>query len=160
MKRLALALLLVVAFVAACGVRDDSSGTASRDDDATVSDPEEPVTLTPVPGSSVHDLDGRPEKVRPRPGMADLREVRWEKARPAPGGKSLRVTYWSGVEPCNVLDHVDLRYATSTITITLYEGHDPEAEDVACIEIALQKIVRVRLEEAVAGRKIVDGAER
>ena len=96
--------------------------------------------------------------MRPQAGMADLRPVPWEKARRTSSGRSLRVTYWSGVEPCNVLDHVDVHYSASEITVTLYEGHDPAQGDVACIEIALLKATVVRLEEPVDGRKIVDGA--
>ena len=113
-----------------------------------------------TPGS--RDVDpgsrGRPEPVKPRPGMADLRPVAWEKARQTPDGRHLRVVYWSGVEPCNVLDHVDVRYAEKKITVTLYEGSDPTQPDVACIEIALQKVVKLKLDEPVDGRKLVDGA--
>ena len=97
--------------------------------------------------------------MRPRRGMADLRPVAWDKARRVSDGRSLRITYWSGVEPCNVLDHVDVEYTDSTIVVTLYEGHDPDGGDVACIEIALLKAVVVDLDEPVAGRKLVDGAK-
>ena len=44
------------------------------------------------------------------------------------------------------------------MTITLFEGHDPNAGDVACIEIAVFKRVVVQLDEPVGGRAIVDGA--
>ena len=90
--------------------------------------------------------------------MTDLRQVSWEKARQTPDGRHLRVVYWSGVEPCNVLDHVDVRYAKETITVTVYEGSDPTQPDVACIEIALQKVVKLKLDEPVDGRKLIDGA--
>jgi hypothetical protein len=91
--------------------------------------------------------------------MDDLRPVPWDNARQTPGGRHLRVVYWSGVEPCNVLDHVDVDYGASKITVTLYEGSDPDEPDAMCIEIALQKVVRVALEEAVDGRKLMDGAK-
>ena len=123
------------------------------------SSPDSPISIRPEPGSDVHDVGGRPERVRPRPGMSDLRPVAGEKARLTPDGRHLRVVYWSGVEPCNVLDHVDVGYATESVTVTLYEGSDPEQPDVACIEIALQKVVKVSLEEPLGGRKILDGAD-
>jgi hypothetical protein len=91
--------------------------------------------------------------------MADLRRIPWERTRQTSSGRALRVTYWSGVEPCNVLDHVDVRYETSKIVVTLFEGYDPEEPDVACIELALRKAVMVKLEQPVDGRKIVDGAK-
>ncbi len=156
MNKIAIALFATVVAATACGSAEEP-GTPGRD--APASQPDEPVTLTPEPGSDVHDVGGRPQPVRPRPGMADLRAVPWETARQSPSGRSLRITYWSGVEPCNVLDHVDVEYGGSQITVTLYEGHDPEAGGVACIEVALRKVVRVPLEEPVDGRKIVDGAK-
>ena len=115
-----------------------------------------PVTMTPPPGGDLGG--GRPQRVEPRPGMDDVRPVGWENARLTPSGRSLRVTYWSGVEPCNVLDRVDVRYTDEDVVVTLFEGYDPEARDVACIEIALKKVVVVALEEPLEGRRIVDGA--
>ena len=44
------------------------------------------------------------------------------------------------------------------MTVTLFQGSDPNAGDVACIDIALQKQVTVTLDEPLAGRAIVDGA--
>ena len=125
----------------------------------TAVDPESPVSSTPDPNATLPQGDGRAQRVKPRSGMADLRQVAWERARQTSSGRALRVTYWSGVEPCNVLDHVNVDYSSTEITVTLFEGHDPEAGDVACIEIALMKAVVVKLDQAVDGRKIVDGAK-
>ena len=125
---------------------------------STPADPESPVSSAPYPNVTLPPRGGRAQRVKPRTGMADLRPVGWEKARQTSSGRALRVTYWSGVEPCNVLDHVEVDYAQKEIAVTLFEGHDPEAGDVACIEIALQKAVVVKLDEPVDGRKIVDGA--
>ncbi len=44
------------------------------------------------------------------------------------------------------------------VTITLFEGHDASAGDVACIEIALLKKVVVPLDGPVGDRRIIDGA--
>ncbi len=123
-----------------------------------VTGPDAPVVMTPGGGGDAPRSGGRPQRVRPRPGMADVHPVAWEKARQAASGRALKVTYWTGVEPCNVLDHVDVRYGSREITLTLYEGHDPAEPDTACIEVAVQRVVEVRLDEPVQGRKIVDGA--
>ena len=146
--------------LSACGSSPPEARTVpgAVDSQAPV-DPESPVSSTPDPSATLPQGDGRAQRVRPRSGMADLRQVAWEKARQTSSGRALRVTYWSGVEPCNVLDNVDVAYSPKRITVTLFEGHDPEAGDVACIDIALLKAVVVKLDEPVDGRKIVDGAK-
>lgn len=101
-----------------------------------------------------------PETVTPRPGMADVHPVPFESATPEGDGSQVRVVWWSGVEPCNVLDHVEVVETASTVTITLYEGHGPGAGDVACIEIAVQKATLVRLDKPLGNRELVDGAKR
>lgn len=115
--------------------------------------PDEPVTSTPSDGPRV---PGAPEEVTPRPGMAGVRAVPWTRAKPR--GNEVTLVYWSGVEPCNVLDRVEVEETVESVTITLYEGHDPEAEDVACIELAVQKQTTVMLEDPVGGRELIDGA--
>lgn len=155
MRAITVALLVGLSLFAGCGP-DPGRPPGHLDD--PVAGPEEPMTMSPTPGGDVHDGGGGPTRVRARPGMADLRRVPWERARPLADGGSVRITYWSGVEPCNVLDHVDVEYSKSKITITLYEGHDPEAGDVACIELAVQKVVSIPLERPLGGRKLVDGA--
>ena len=70
---------------------------------------------------------------------------------------TVSVGFVSGVAPCSVLDHVDVDYGTDTVTITLFEGHDPSAGDVACIDIGVLKRVIVTLDQPLGGRTIVDG---
>lgn len=149
--------LLILFLLGACGTSPDG-GAASGAGGSGSSGPEEPVSSTPEPGGDLGGASGRPQQVRPRAGMDNLRPVAWDKARPSADGDLLHVTYWSGVEPCNVLDHVDVRFREKTIEVTLYEGNDPAEPDTACIEIALLKAVKVRLDEPLDGRKIVDGA--
>jgi hypothetical protein len=96
--------------------------------------------------------------VEPTPGMAGVRSRPFDHAVAADDGRSVTVSFWSGVEPCYVLDHVDVVDGADRVTITLFEGHDPSAGDVACIEIALLKEVVVPLDEPLGGREIVDGA--
>jgi hypothetical protein len=96
--------------------------------------------------------------VEPTPGMADVRPHIFDHVVANEDGTSITVFFWSGVEPCYVLDHVDVDQGPSTISVTLFEGHDASAGDVACIEIALLKKVVVQLDAPVGDRRIVDGA--
>jgi hypothetical protein len=108
-------------------------------------------------GRVVDPGDGA-QKVEPTPGMADVRPRPFDKAVVSDGGTSVTVFFWSGVEPCYVLDHVDVAYGSGAITIKLFEGHDASAGDVACIEIAVLKKVVVPLDEPAGDRRVVDGA--
>jgi hypothetical protein len=144
-----IALLVVMVAVAACGRAEPPPGSAGTGpDDPVVSSPDD---TGDVPAGS------QPQRVVPRPGMKDVRPVPWDKARSL-GERSVLIRYWSGVEPCNVLDRVDVEYGTEKVTVTLFEGHDPRDEDTACIEIALLKAVEVDLAEPLGGRRVVDGA--
>ncbi len=116
--------------------------------------PEVPVSATPGEGPN----GAKPPPVKPRPGQADVRPIAWQSARPK-GPRKVLVRFTSGVEPCHVLDHVDVRYGKTKIEITLFEGHEPGSEDVACIEIAEDKRTVVALDQAVGGRKLVDGTD-
>jgi hypothetical protein len=123
--------------------------------------PDAAVSFTPCPGDDPGgrvDPDGGARLVVPRPGMADVRPHPFDHAVVSDDGRSVTVFFWSGVEPCYVLDHVDVAYGPNAVTITLFEGHDAIAGDVACIEIALLKKVLVQLDEPVGARRIVDGA--
>jgi hypothetical protein len=133
---------------------DCATGGGSSGDDGTVSS----GTVSPDPGDGGSTKE-HPQMVKPRSGMADLHKVDWDKARVSKDGRKVRVTFWSGVEPCYVLDHIDVEYGEDSVTITLWEGHDPEHADEACIEIAVLKGTRVKLSEPLGDRAIEDGAE-
>jgi hypothetical protein len=90
--------------------------------------------------------------------MADVHARPFDDATVADDDVTVNVDFTSGVEPCSVLDHVDVSYGANAVTITLYEGYDPSAGQVACIDIAAFKRVVVTLDQPLDGRKIVDGA--
>ena len=123
--------------------------------------PDAAVSYTPCPGDEppvVTDPDDGAQLVEPTPGMADVRSHAFDHAVVNDDGSSVTVFFWSGVEPCYVLDHIDVDTGSNAITITLFEGHDTNAGDVACIDIALLKKVVVQLDEPLGDRSIVDGA--
>ena len=89
--------------------------------------------------------------------MSGVNPTAFDKAVVGKDGKTLTIFFWSGVEPCYVLDHVDVDEGRDAVTVTLFQGHDANADDVACIDIALLKKVVVQLDEPVGDRSIVDG---
>ena len=124
---------------------------------ATTPSPDTPVASSPGIGTPAPSPDG-PQIVQPRPGMADVRSTAFDTATIGDDDRTVTIAFWSGIEPCAVLDHIDVAYSADAVTITLYQGHDPNAGDVACIEIAVLKQTTVTLDEPLAGRAIVDGA--
>jgi len=123
--------------------------------------PDAVVSYTPCPGEEppvVTDPDAGAQLVEPTPGMADVRAHIFDHVVASDDGRSVTVFFWSGVEPCYVLDHVDVKEGSDAVTITLFEGHDTSGGDVACIDIALLKKVVLQLDGPVGDRSIVDGA--
>jgi hypothetical protein len=145
-----LATIAIAAFVA-CGSPEGvgSPGAAGAGPDA-------PVSSTPQPSASTHEPVRR-RLVAPRSGIADVHQIRWQSIRKV-NGRTLLVRFTSGVEPCHVLDHVEVEYGSRHVAVTLFEGHDPESDNVACIEIAELKQVWVELTEPLDGRRVIDGA--
>jgi hypothetical protein len=142
-------LLIVVVGVLVVVAAGAALASALDDPDTPVSSG--PITGDPPPGNG-------PMVVEPRPGMADVYARPFDRARVGDDDMTVTIDFVGGVEPCSVLDRVDVRYDAETVTITLYEGHDPDAGDVACIEIGVLKQVVVHLDEPLGGREIVDGA--
>jgi hypothetical protein len=99
-----------------------------------------------------------PTVVAPTPGMADVYRRPFDDATVGADGVTVTIDFVSGIEPCYVLDHVDVVEGPDTVTITLYEGHDPAAGDVACIDIGVFKATVVTLAAPLGDRTIVDGA--
>lgn len=121
-------------------------------------DPNTPVSSGCIINDPPGDPDGDPQIVEPTPGMANVRPTAFDTAAIGNDDSTLTIVFWSGIEPCSVLDHVDVAYGADAVTVTLFQGSDPNAGDVACIEIAVQKQVTITLDEPLAGRAIVDGA--
>ena len=119
--------------------------------------PDASVGFTPCPSDQVPATPVA-SPVEPTPGMADVRARGWDSADISADGLHVTISFVSGIEPCAVLDHVDVSYGAKAVTVTLYEGHDPGAGDVACIDIGVFKKVTVDLTEPLDGRAVRDGA--
>jgi hypothetical protein len=157
MRRIALLIpLLLVA--GACGSPEGSAGAEPGSPPSRSYDPETPVTSRP--GTPGKDDEGGPgyDLVHPKPGMHDIQTVPFARVKSENDSNTLIVIFWSGVEPCNVLDRVEIEETARDVTITLYEGSDPQMGDAACIELAVKKAVEVELEEPLGDRKVLDGA--
>jgi hypothetical protein len=120
--------------------------------------PDGTVSYTPCGGD---DQPTRPvpTPVEPTPGMDDVHARQWDASAVADDDTTVTLTYYTGVAPCTQLDHVDVVYGPDSVTITLYEGSDPGAQGTACIDIAMLASTTVHLDQPLAGRTIVDGAQ-
>ena len=121
--------------------------------------PDASVSYTPCPSQEPTDPIGHAQDVVPTPGMSNVSPVGWIKATVGADDRTVTLRFWSGVEPCYVLDHVDVAYAGDGVTVTLFQGSDPSAGDVACIEIAVLKQTTITLDQPLAGRPLVDGTK-
>lgn len=130
-----------------CGELTDGSG------------PDGTVSYTPCPGDGSSYPTPVPTPLEPTPGMDHVHPRGWDASAVSDDGTAVTLTYYTGVAPCSMLDHVDVTYGTDTITITVFEGSDPDAKDVACIDIAMLASTTVRLDQPLGGRQIVDGAQ-
>lgn len=141
MRRRVAVVSLAVAFVA-CGSEAPAPPAAPPDD-----------TVSHEPG--LPPAGSRPQRVEPRDGLVDVRPVPWDRHRIRDGGNAVDLFFWSGVESCYGVDRVEVRYAATTVELTILQGRDPAAE--VCIELAVRKVIGVDLDEPVAGREVVDG---
>jgi hypothetical protein len=136
-------------------------GTATPPCGTTVTSgtgPNASVGFTPCPGDEPPVI--HPQIVEPMPGMADVHPIAFDSAKVGEDDRIVTIDFVAGVEPCSVLDHVDVSYAADAVTITLFEGHDPDAGMVACPAIAMFKRTIVTLDQPLDGRAIIDGAIR
>jgi hypothetical protein len=118
------------------------------------SGPDATVGFTPCPGEE--PPAPRPQVVEPTPGMAGVHARPFDDATIGDDDVTVTIDFVSGVEPCSVLDHVAISDGADAVTITLFEGYDPAAGDVACIDIGVFKRVVITLDQPLGDRTIVD----
>lgn len=109
----------------------------------------------PGGGAGVVPDPGRPQLVVPKAGTQNPRPVAIEALDVrVEGRRAVAIpSWWSGVEPCTVLDSVELERDGNTFSISVREGSG--AQDVACIELALLKATLVDLGELEPGEYTV-----
>ncbi|WP_185949639.1 hypothetical protein [Microbispora sp. KK1-11] len=156
MRKLWLVALLFLAV--ACGGTSSTSASPEQPEGSPSgagADHSTPAPASP-PGTAP---SGAPSPVTPAGPTLNPRKVPWESATPTGDGRSLDVVWWSGVEPCTVLDRVEVTETAREVTVTLYEGQDRRSPDAVCIAIAIMKTTKVHLKAPLDGRKVVDGAK-
>jgi hypothetical protein len=119
------------------------------------SGPDATVGFTPCPGEE--PPAPHPQVAEPTPGMAGVHARPFDDATIRDDDVTVTIDFVSGVEPCSVLDHVGVSYGADAVGITLFEGYDPAAGDVACIDIGVFKRVVITLDQPLGDRTIVDG---
>lgn len=155
---LLLAALIALFVVTACSAGGAASPAASSGSGGGSSPsgapsvtlpPDQPVSNDP----SFPSLDPGliPKVVVPRPGTLNPKPVAPTLIEPAVDGRHVvvRVSWYSGVEPCYILDSVEVKRDGTDIEITVLEGSGPS--DQMCIEIAELKATIVDLGELEPG---------
>ena len=119
--------------------------------------PDAPVTSPP--GGGVDPGLPRPSFVVPKPGQLDVRPVSITTLTPTVDGPHVTVQadWVSGVEPCNVLDHVQVTPDGTTFSVGIFEGSSEK--DVVCIEIAAYKSTLIDLGDLEPGSYVVQSAD-
>ena len=149
MTKRTILLTLAVLILTSCSTTTDTTPSPVPPLDSPVSTVVPPSTglePEPVPSAS---------PVEPTTGLQDVHMVPWQDAIVGDDDRTLTLTWWSGLPACVGLDHVDIRYSEDDVTATLYEGTVPGSG--ACAEIAMFVSTTVKLDQAVEGRRIVDG---
>lgn len=75
-----------------------------------------------------------------------------------PAGTTVEVGFWNGVEPCSVLDRVEVDEQPDRVTITVVVGDAGTGADIACPALARWYSATVGLTAPLGDRPIVDGA--
>lgn len=112
----------------------------------------------PIPPLPADDpVLGEATNVTPKPGRLNPHPVSVQLVRAVADEQGVRVElrWWSGVEECYATDSVTVERddAAKTIRLTVIEGSN--AEDVACIDIALLKATVVDLGVIDAGAWVI-----
>lgn len=101
--------------------------------------------------------DAQAVALTPKAGQENLRKVTFTDVKNV-DANTLRINFTSGVEPCDVLDHVEVVETGKSVTITLWMGNAPGDGDTACPALARFVYTDVDLDSALGDREIVDGA--
>jgi hypothetical protein len=120
--------------------------------------PDAPVT-SPPDGGGIDPGLPQPQFVSPKPGQLGTHPVSIVALTPTVDGHhvTIRADWVSGVEPCNVLDRVEVAKDGTTFTVALFEGSSDL--NAVCIEIAAHKATLIDLGELEPGAYVVQSAD-
>jgi hypothetical protein len=136
-----------------CGSPASGGGPGASgpsDPDTAVSDDGNTSDMTADTGKK-----GKAELREPDPNVVNPIPVDWDKAKGK--GRKITVFYYSGVKECYGLHHVDVKETEKKVTISIFDGNNPDAE--VCIELAQRVRTIVKLAHPLGDRTLVDGAE-
>jgi hypothetical protein len=146
-------LIALLFILAACGQPSTQPGGSgsSGDDDVVSSKPDDdPSDNEPGP---------RAKLVTPQGDALNVIPGAWRRVKKV-DEDTLKVFFWGGVEPCSVLDSVDVSYFGDEVALTLFHGTGSDSANKVCPELAVLKMVEVDLTEPLGGRDVVDGADK
>jgi hypothetical protein len=100
---------------------------------------EDPPSVTPSDTEEVGNAEASSEEqeadsetpdavVTPRPGMIDVEPVRIWYEYGSWDGELMYVTFRSQGAPCEVLDRIEIDEGETRVTVTLYQGRDPDLD--------------------------------
>jgi ABC-type transport system substrate-binding protein len=127
-----------------------STGGAQPTTTSTSQPPDQPISAGPSAGGG--GGVGQPKVVAPRPGATNVHPVSIEEIVAKIDGRRVKLNaiWWSGIEPCTILDSTAFKIDGSTITVSVREGTGNG--EVACIDIAVQKVTVIDLGELDPGK--------
>lgn len=136
-----------------------SAAGASPDPSAAITPPPDAPVSAPPDDGSVDPGPPQPSFIVPVPGQADVRPVAITTLTPMVDGRhvTVQVDWTSGIEPCNVLDRVDVQRDGNDFSVALFEGTGDA--DAICIEIAVAKSTLVDLGQLEPGAYTIRSAD-
>ena len=149
----------IVAFILGIGlVVGACSAAATPIPPSATLPPDAPVT-SPPDGGGVAPGQPQAQFVVPKPGQLNVHPVSINALTPTVDGRQVTVQadWVSGIEPCYVLDRVEVTRDETTFTIALFEGSSDL--NAVCIEIAAYKATLVDLGELEPGSYVVQSAD-
>jgi hypothetical protein len=119
---LALGTVILVA-LQGCGIDEGDPPTRLAETEGGVATTEEGES-----GFEESDSEQPDAMVTPRPGMVDVEPVRIWLEYGSWDGELMYVTFLSKGEPCEVLDRIEIDETETRVTVTLYQGRDPDMD--------------------------------
>ena len=127
-----------------------STGGAQPTTTSTSQPPDQPISAGPSAGGG--GGVGQPKVVAPQSGATNVHPVSIEEIVAKIDGRHVKLNaiWWGGIEPCTILDSTAFKIDGSAITVSVREGTGNG--EVACIDIAVQKLTVIDLGELDPGR--------